>query len=175
MWNQERTTSQFNSECCVNYVPDFRLLLRIIETVSHPTQALSYHLVSTALEAPNYCREIPKWNRAPDRSVTLYRARLNPVCWCKRSPVPRVHSVPRCRRQRPTQSPSGLAIIACVIASVRRQVRVAVPRVVYMAVQGLGRGFNVRVVVTALAAATEVVGMVSGKWSYEQLKAVTQT
>ena len=51
------------------------------------------------------------------------------------------------------------------------RVQVAVPREVYTAVQGLARGFNARVVVTALVAATGVVGMVSEGLRNEQLKA----
>ena len=137
-------------------------LYRIIEIVFRLIQARSYRPVSTASEALNCCQEIPKWNRAPNRSVTLYRARLNPVFWCRKLPVPRVHSAPRCRRRHPTQSPSGLAIIACAIASVRHQVQLAVPRGVYTVVQDLDRGFSARVVVTVLAAATGAVGMVSG-------------
>lgn len=153
---------QTKNQRCANLVPDFCLPFRTIETVFRLTQVLSCHPVSTASEAPNSCREIPKWNRAPKRLVTLYRAQLNPVFWCRKWQVPRVHSAPRCRRQRRTQSPSGLVIIACVIASVRRQVLLAVPRGVFTAVQGLARGCNARVVATALPAATGVVGMVSG-------------
>jgi len=153
---------QLRTQRCANHVTDFCLPFRIIETVFRLTQVLSCHPVSTASEAPNSCREIPKWNRAPKRLVTLCRAQLSPVFWCRKWQVLRVHSAPRCRRQRRTQSPSGLVIIACVIASVRRQVLLAVRRGVFTAVQGLARGYNARVVATALAAATGVVGMVSG-------------